>query len=145
MALIKCSECGKEVSDKAASCPNCGYVVPTRNRNTISERTETSPDIQKVYVKQCPSCQRYCRQVGIYYCPTCNVRLVNKEEDINSNYLHEQKIKDIKKNIPKCPTCQSANIKKISNISKAGSVALWGIFSQKVKKQWHCNDCGSEW
>tara|TARA_B100001250_G_C19674444_1_gene733005 strand:+ start:21 stop:449 length:429 start_codon:yes stop_codon:yes gene_type:complete len=24
MALIKCSECGKEISDKAASCPHCG-------------------------------------------------------------------------------------------------------------------------
>ena len=24
MALIKCSECGKEVSENAASCPNCG-------------------------------------------------------------------------------------------------------------------------
>ena len=24
MALIKCTECGKEISDKAASCPHCG-------------------------------------------------------------------------------------------------------------------------
>jgi len=24
MALIKCSECSKEISDKAESCPNCG-------------------------------------------------------------------------------------------------------------------------
>jgi zinc-ribbon domain len=24
MALIKCAECGKEVSDKAVSCPACG-------------------------------------------------------------------------------------------------------------------------
>jgi hypothetical protein len=24
MALIKCCECGKEVSDKAFSCPSCG-------------------------------------------------------------------------------------------------------------------------
>ncbi len=24
MALIKCLECGKEISDRAASCPNCG-------------------------------------------------------------------------------------------------------------------------
>ncbi len=24
MALINCSECGKDVSDKAAACPNCG-------------------------------------------------------------------------------------------------------------------------
>lgn len=27
MALIKCFECGKEVSDKASSCPNCGYPI----------------------------------------------------------------------------------------------------------------------
>lgn len=24
MALIKCSECGKDISDKASVCPNCG-------------------------------------------------------------------------------------------------------------------------
>lgn len=27
MALIKCPECGKEISDKAASCPNCGFPI----------------------------------------------------------------------------------------------------------------------
>ena len=27
MALIKCPECGKEVSDTAKKCPNCGYVI----------------------------------------------------------------------------------------------------------------------
>ncbi|MCI7099516.1 MAG: Zn-ribbon domain-containing protein [Lachnospiraceae bacterium] len=27
MALIKCSECGKEFSDRAAACPNCGCPV----------------------------------------------------------------------------------------------------------------------
>lgn len=26
MALIKCVECGKEISDKAKTCPNCGYT-----------------------------------------------------------------------------------------------------------------------
>jgi len=26
MALVKCPECGKEISDTAKSCPNCGYV-----------------------------------------------------------------------------------------------------------------------
>lgn len=25
MALIKCQECGKEISDSAVSCPHCGY------------------------------------------------------------------------------------------------------------------------
>lgn len=27
MALIKCPECGKEVSDKAKTCPNCGCPI----------------------------------------------------------------------------------------------------------------------
>lgn len=27
MALIKCNECGKEVSDQAAACPNCGAPI----------------------------------------------------------------------------------------------------------------------
>lgn len=27
MALIKCPECGKEVSNMAAACPNCGYGI----------------------------------------------------------------------------------------------------------------------
>lgn len=27
MALIKCPECGKEVSDAAAACPQCGFPI----------------------------------------------------------------------------------------------------------------------
>ena len=27
MALIKCPECGKEISDRASSCPNCGCPI----------------------------------------------------------------------------------------------------------------------
>ena len=39
MALIKCSECAKEVSDKATACPNCGAPIgsertPQRRGNT---------------------------------------------------------------------------------------------------------------
>lgn len=46
---------------------------------------------------------------------------------------------------PKCPTCGSLNTKKISGMSKAVSVSLFGLFSQKVKRQFHCNNCGYEW
>lgn len=33
MALIKCHECGQEISDNAKSCPHCGYK--TENRKPI--------------------------------------------------------------------------------------------------------------
>ncbi len=35
MSLIMCPECGNEVSDKAASCPKCGYLI---NKVTEEER-----------------------------------------------------------------------------------------------------------
>lgn len=36
MALINCSECGKEVSDKAAACPTCGApIVKSSMKDTV--------------------------------------------------------------------------------------------------------------
>jgi len=38
MALITCSECGKEVSDKARTCPNCGVSLSaTEETSSLSE------------------------------------------------------------------------------------------------------------
>lgn len=62
------------------------------------------------------------------------------------NYQADKFVKSVQEsNVPKCPTCQSTDIKKISGLSKAGNVVMWGIFSRKVHKQWHCNNCDSEW
>ena len=59
--------------------------------------------------------------------------------------LQQQESSEIQNsNVPKCPTCSSTNIHKISGLSKAGSVAMWGIFSRKVHKQWHCDSCGTD-
>ena len=30
MALVKCKECNKEISDKAEKCPNCGCPISTK-------------------------------------------------------------------------------------------------------------------
>lgn len=38
MALIKCPECGKEVSDKASSCPNCGCPVQKMEPDKVENK-----------------------------------------------------------------------------------------------------------
>lgn len=35
MAMIKCPECGKEISDKATACPHCGAKHETDNAKAI--------------------------------------------------------------------------------------------------------------
>lgn len=37
MSLIKCSECGREISDKAITCPQCGN--PLQDINKITQQT----------------------------------------------------------------------------------------------------------
>lgn len=73
MAMIKCNECGKDVSDRARNCPNCGCPIDT-----------------KVY----------------------------------------------------CPKCGGSNVSVISGVSKAVSLAVWGVFAaNKVKSTYQCNNC----
>ncbi len=39
MALIKCPECGKEISDKTSACINCGFPLSKTENTTITEET----------------------------------------------------------------------------------------------------------
>lgn len=44
----------------------------------------------------------------------------------------------------KCAYCNSTNVKKISATSKVVNTALFGILGTKRHKQWHCNNCNSD-
>lgn len=52
---------------------------------------------------------------------------------------------ELAKYAPKCPTCGSPDLEKIGTASKVLDVAFWGFASGKVKKTFHCNNCGYEW
>lgn len=63
----------------------------------------------------------------------------------NQNNQQTAKEQQSSKPTVECPYCHSTNTKKISSMSKAGAVALFGIFAiGKTSKQWHCNECGSD-
>lgn len=46
---------------------------------------------------------------------------------------------------PKCPKCNSTNIEKISTANRAVSIAMVGIASSKIGKQYKCNKCKHMW
>ena len=47
-------------------------------------------------------------------------------------------------NKPKCLTCSSTNLKKISTTSKVVNTAMFGLLGIKRHKTFHCNNCGYE-
>lgn len=84
-------------------------------------------------------------------CPECNVEMVCIGTDFVDSEEEKRQTERFQKALQNpsplvyCPYCNSVNTKKISNLSKAGSVALFGIFAiGKTSKQWHCNGCGSD-
>lgn len=46
---------------------------------------------------------------------------------------------------PKCPTCNSPDVEKISLTSKVVGGALFGLFSSNVRKTMYCKNCGYKW
>lgn len=69
-----------------------------------------------------------------------------KIEEQQKKYEQEKLLQEYQwRNNAECPYCHSKNTKKISGLSKAGSVALFGIFAMgKASKQWYCNNCKSD-
>lgn len=65
MALVKCKECGKEISSNAKVCPNCGY---------------------KNNIKTCPECGKIVKTTDTV-CPECGYPLQKKSAQsiINDN------------------------------------------------------------
>lgn len=51
MALIKCPECGKEVSDTAKACPNCGYDIQEYLRKENIHKIDNQPMDKSVIIK----------------------------------------------------------------------------------------------
>ncbi|MEG0904539.1 MAG: hypothetical protein RSF30_10010 [Lachnospiraceae bacterium] len=52
MALIKCTECGKEFSDKAEACPNCGCPITQMELTTKEAEVEAQMEAGEVVKKE---------------------------------------------------------------------------------------------
>ena len=51
MAIIKCPECGRQISDKAPTCPSCGVE--------IAGKITKCPNCGEIYfsnLEMCPNC-----------------------------------------------------------------------------------------
>lgn len=95
---------------------------------------------------KCPKCQKIYNDNNTYYCLKCNQRLVKMENEYNVSTNPQPSTPTTNSQyIPKCPTCQSPNVEKISLSSKVVGGALFGLFSSNVRKTMHCKNCGYKW
>ena len=48
MSLIKCPECQRQVSDKAVSCPNCGFPISSVVRDIVIDQEVENTEVIKI-------------------------------------------------------------------------------------------------
>ena len=168
MTKYVCPVCGNRnrSSDRFPICDFCGCEdVITLTDDEISE---IQNDIRKLpekaqqkYLTEEPKSDfykmgimttEYIRQKYVFNDPRFSKSKFNereRKEEKDYQEFKEQSKRDVAAYYGHptitCPTCGSTNTKKISGLSKAASVGLFGIFSQKVKHQFKCNSCGYEW
>ena len=137
--LYYCEKCGGTGVLDFDVCVQCGShnsykSVPDEYVDDYAIKDDLKAEFIENIVKSSPNFDQEC----------WDRREAFKEiQKHNNELLENDKVKQA--NVPKCPTCGSSNIKRVSGTSKAVSVAMFGLLSQKVKKQFRCNNCGYEW
>lgn len=93
-------------------------------------------------MKKCPQCGRVYKDTD-YYCLSDNQRLINyTTEQSEQDQLRQRKQQEPQQNLPRCPVCQSTNLKKISTAAKVASGFAFGLFSTTARSQFECKNCG---
>ena len=68
-----------------------------------------------------------------------------KMSQFKANLKQQESNRAEEDNKPKCPTCRSTDIEKISLGKKTVGGALFGLFSSNVRNTMRCKQCGYKW
>lgn len=169
MALIKCPECGKEISDKSNQCIHCGYPLIIKNEQKIPNCITEIDGIQydyadilnlinyKQYYDAYFRMRKICKlsiknnmnlleyMIENYEAPDkYNIIEYTKKEE-EECFKSLSKLENIKNqqqttNIPKCPKCGSTAIAA----GQRGYSLLTGFLGSN-KTVCRCANCGHTW
>ena len=74
----------------------------------------------------------------------------NKINNVQKEYLNSGRSVEggqihYSSGVPRCPTCGSTNIHKISAGAKIGGAVLIGLYSTGFRNTFKCDNCGAKW
>lgn len=117
MSMIKCPECKNEVDDGAYLCEKCGFDLELYKQA-----------YERIYNEKIQRLNESERE-------NVQPQIVYRGEEVQAQSTYK----------PRCPYCNSDNLTRITSFDKAVNIALYGIFGNKRKYQWHCNNCKTNW
>ncbi len=175
MALIKCPECGREISDKAVSCPGCGCPVEASDNRTDLEKL-----VDEIYYNnkgnRTYSAKELMRRTGMEFKEAMDliqkkhhspeVRAEEKRKRAEYKEMQRQNMANLRNSlnalaslsasskVVRCPKCRSTSIGYQDKVS-VGRAAMGGMIAGPAgavlggltgKKGYAvCLNCGKRW
>lgn len=137
MALIKCPECGKDISDQSENCIHCGY--PLNKKEWLPKTIDKQHLNTLINNNKEIDCYHYIQKAT-----GCGV---DESTTILKKYMLENGLKFVYKSQPprtslgvSCPRCGSSAI----STTARGANGFWGFIgaSKTVNR---CSKCGHTW
>lgn len=140
--LHYCKKCGRIILDKnqCDCCKSQTFPVPEKywldgldfmidnktKQALIEELVKTSPEFDQ------------------YLFDHRDEILAKQSAEFDTKMAHGKAILEEHSRRVTCSYCGSSDVKKIGLLNRSVSTELWGLGSKKIGKQWHCNNCGSD-
>ena len=147
MALIKCPECQKEISEKAKSCPNCGFPINTSicilNGKEcdlsflLDENYDYFKKVKDVMNLVDPSLKL--KETDSAIKKIIETKTIPKVLNLPV-YEKEINNKESNKNAPTCPHCGSTNIQ----LGTRGFSLMTGFIGSSSPR-YYCLKCHHKW
>lgn len=163
--FMVCPRCGYflcvDINENKVQCKACEYpeMVDTKYSNedlwhiqenySPSEYKKFRDDLRKMYTESSDVFHQKAYNMVI----DMERRKEIKRMQLNSitpeqeelQYQQRQQRLAEESNKPKCPTCHSTNIRRISTNKRITSGVLFGLFSSNIGKTFECLDCKYKW
>lgn len=116
---------------------NCQYLKGSEIR-ILMNISKDKDFIQSMDILKKKNIEKFNQKMYIY-------KAQMQEQREQYEKLQSQPQKQELQCIPKCPTCGSTNIKKISGTKRWLTTGILGLASSDVGKTMQCNKCGYKW
>lgn len=144
--LCYCKKCGRivyfmlESDDKICDCcKSTAYPVPNEYLDCeFSVDPNKEEEFIEKYIKPSPEFDPYLFEHR-------DEILARENMKLNAALAHGASILEEQSRVPKCPTCGSLNVEKISTGKKIFGGAMFGLFSSDVRNTMRCKNCGAKW
>lgn len=145
MALIKCPECGKEVSDKSTNCIHCGFPISEVKlynlvRPYLAEPGRYVLEYENLTFEQAEEKKLLCEKHDNEWGGNNTFEIVEADTDLDYCNLEMRKIKIPDPSILHCPKCGSTSI---TTGARGVNWTLGLIGASKTVNR--CGKCGHTW